>query len=170
MYIPRQAEETIKTLSQGFPIVAVTGPRQSGKSTLAARIFQDRPYVSLEDPDEDEFAANDPRGFLAWYFGRAAVCRTLPSCPRPAGIPRFVVSQLYSHLHWARCPPNAECQWLIHISDILVFVCRQGRAAAQSIIFSQRLRHISQYCQSLAFCSGSKLYCLSFKTALQKLQ
>jgi len=66
-YIPRHAEETIKTLSQGFPIVAVTGPRQSGKSTLAARIFQDRPYVSLEDPDEDEFAATDPRGFLGQF-------------------------------------------------------------------------------------------------------
>lgn len=67
MYIPRQAEETVKTLSQGFPIVAVTGPRQSGKSTLTARIFQDRPYVSLEDPDEDEFVANDPRGFLEQF-------------------------------------------------------------------------------------------------------
>lgn len=67
MYIPRQAEKTIKTLSQGFPIVAVTGPRQSGKSTLAARIFQDRPYVSLEDPDEEEFAASDPRGFLEQF-------------------------------------------------------------------------------------------------------
>ena len=67
MYIARSAESTIKVLFQGFPIVVITGPRQSGKSTLAAHIFHDRPYVSLEDPDQEAFSKEDPRGFLAQF-------------------------------------------------------------------------------------------------------
>jgi predicted AAA+ superfamily ATPase len=67
IYITRRAEETIINLAKGFPVVAITGPRQSGKTTLACRVFNDRPYVSLEDLDNREFAARDPRGFLARY-------------------------------------------------------------------------------------------------------
>lgn len=65
--IPRQAQPTLVQLAQGYPILAVTGPRQSGKTTLARSTFPDRPYVSLEDPDTQAFADEDPRGFLARY-------------------------------------------------------------------------------------------------------
>jgi predicted AAA+ superfamily ATPase len=50
-----------------FPVVAITGPRQSGKTTLARAVFADKPYVSLEDPIERAFAMEDPRGFLARF-------------------------------------------------------------------------------------------------------
>lgn len=79
-YIPRQAETTIQILLKGFPVVAVTGPRQSGKSTLAARMLPDRPYVSLEDPDEEDFARNDPRRFLN-QFPDGAVLDEIQRCP-----------------------------------------------------------------------------------------
>ena len=66
-YIVREAELTLKKLAEGFPVVAVTGPRQAGKTTLVRNLFGDRPYVSLEDPDNREFARVDPRGFLSRY-------------------------------------------------------------------------------------------------------
>lgn len=63
--IPRTAAPLIHTLLQGFPVVTVTGPRQSGKTTLARAIMAGKPYRSLEDPDQRAFALDDPRGFLA---------------------------------------------------------------------------------------------------------
>lgn len=62
--IPRQVETIIRKQLAGFPIVTITGPRQSGKTTLARKIFSDRPYFSLEDPDVRQLAFDDPRGFL----------------------------------------------------------------------------------------------------------
>jgi predicted AAA+ superfamily ATPase len=52
---------------RGIPIVAMTGPRQSGKTTLARSAFPDKAYVSLEDLDIRAYAEEDPRGFLARY-------------------------------------------------------------------------------------------------------
>lgn len=63
--------QTLQRLAQGFPIVAVTGPRQSGKTTLVRQVFSGKPYVSLEDPAERSFAEEDPRGFLARFSGGA---------------------------------------------------------------------------------------------------
>jgi hypothetical protein len=53
-------------------VVAITGSRQSGKTTLARRFFSDLKYVSLEDPSEFAFAQEDPKGFLA-RFAKGAV-------------------------------------------------------------------------------------------------
>ena len=48
-------------------MLAITGPRQSGKTTLARALFGGKPYVSLENPQEREFAQTDPRRFLARF-------------------------------------------------------------------------------------------------------
>ena len=50
-----------------YPIVTVTGPRQSGKTTLVKNALPDWNYVSLEDPDVRSFCKNDCRGFLETY-------------------------------------------------------------------------------------------------------
>jgi len=65
--ILRRATTTLRNLAQGYPILALTGPRQAGKTTLARSTFPAKPYVSLEDPDTRAFADEDPRGFLALY-------------------------------------------------------------------------------------------------------
>ncbi len=65
--LPRALGETLQRLALAFPIVAITGPRQSGKTTLARSLFADKPYVSLENPAELAFAQEDPRGFLARF-------------------------------------------------------------------------------------------------------
>jgi predicted AAA+ superfamily ATPase len=64
MLIPRTAAATVAHLAEGYPVVAITGPRQSGKTTLARAVFAEKPYVSLEDLDERELAQGDPRRFL----------------------------------------------------------------------------------------------------------
>ncbi len=62
--INRQLVNAIVALKDKFPIIALTGPRQSGKTTLLKNTFPDYKYISLEDPDYREFAQNDPKGFL----------------------------------------------------------------------------------------------------------
>ena len=78
--ISRTAEQNIRSLLQGFPIVTITGPRQSGKTTLAKAIFCDKPYVSLEDPDVRFAAMGDPRSFLE-RFPDGAVLDEVQRCP-----------------------------------------------------------------------------------------
>lgn len=57
----------LATMAQQFPVVTLTGPRQSGKTTLCRMIFPDHRYVSLEAPDMRRFALDDPRGFLEQF-------------------------------------------------------------------------------------------------------
>jgi len=65
--IKRIAADKIKQLAASFKAIAVTGPRQSGKTTLVKDLFKEKPYVSLENPYSRRFALEDPRGFLTQY-------------------------------------------------------------------------------------------------------
>jgi uncharacterized protein len=71
--IPRNAEKWLRLLAKEFRSVAVVGPRQSGKTTLAKDVFPKKAYVSLEDPDERLQAENDPRSFLARFKSGAII-------------------------------------------------------------------------------------------------
>ncbi len=68
-FVARQISNTIRALMAQYPVVAVTGPRQSGKTTLLQTMFPDYQYVSLENSNMHTFAQNDPLGFLKKYPG-----------------------------------------------------------------------------------------------------
>lgn len=76
----RNAAPTVARLATGFPVVVITGPHQSGKTTLARAQFPDKPYISLENPDEREFAISDPKRFLA-RFPEGAILDEVQRCP-----------------------------------------------------------------------------------------
>jgi predicted AAA+ superfamily ATPase len=65
--IPRTLSPVLAQLATQYPVVTVTGPRQSGKTTLCRSCFPDKPYINLESPDIREYANTDPRGFLGSY-------------------------------------------------------------------------------------------------------
>ncbi|WP_419661477.1 AAA ATPase like protein [Desulfosarcina variabilis str. Montpellier] len=65
--VNRSIEPVLQTLADQYPVVTITGPRQSGKTTLCRKVFPDKPYANLESPDIRQFAIDDPRAFLAQY-------------------------------------------------------------------------------------------------------
>lgn len=65
--IQRKAASELKNLAKQYKAVGITGPRQSGKTTLVRSVFKNKEYVSLENPDTRSFALEDPRGFLSQF-------------------------------------------------------------------------------------------------------
>lgn len=68
--ILRAIAPKVLELSQKMPVVSLSGPRQSGKTTLARHLFSDYEYLSFEDPDTRERFDHDPRAFLGAHDGR----------------------------------------------------------------------------------------------------
>ena len=62
--IVREISDHLVQLAEKYPVITITGPRQSGKTTLAREVFKDKTYINLELMDNREFANSDPRGFL----------------------------------------------------------------------------------------------------------
>lgn len=86
--IPRLLQHHCLKFASEYPVLTITGPRQSGKTTLAKKCFPDKPYVNLEIPDQREMAIDDPRGFLN-QFPQGAVLDEIQRCPK---IPSYIQS------------------------------------------------------------------------------
>lgn len=65
--VKRQLIKVLKKYAKKYPILTLTGPRQSGKTTLLKSLFKEYRYVSLENQDNRQFALQDPNGFLEEY-------------------------------------------------------------------------------------------------------
>ena len=78
--LKRDLTQKLVQLAKQFPVVALTGPRQSGKTTLAKATFPEKTYLSLEDLDVRQFALNDPRGFLN-QFPEGAILDEIQRAP-----------------------------------------------------------------------------------------
>lgn len=71
--IPRLLAPKLQEALRYFPVLSLTGPRQSGKTTLVRTLFPEYRYLSLEDPELRLYANQDPRGFLANYGTRLVI-------------------------------------------------------------------------------------------------
>ncbi len=78
--IHREVAQRLTALFRQYPFVTVTGPRQSGKTTLCRSAFPDLSYVNLEQPDQRDFAETDPRGFLS-QLGTGAIIDEVQHVP-----------------------------------------------------------------------------------------
>src|SRR5690606_36605323 len=78
--IPREAGPYLQSLYRYFPVLFLTGPRQSGKNTLTRGLFPDLPYALLELPDQRRRAQEDPRSFLM-NFPQGAILDEVHNVP-----------------------------------------------------------------------------------------
>lgn len=126
--ILRTSAAYLKKLAEGFPAVFLTGPRQSGKTTLGRSTFPDWPYRSLEDIQVREEAREDPRGFLARFAGAPGLI-----LDEAQNVPDLL-SELQGFLDDRRCGPvlltgSQNFRLSQHISQTLA-----GRAAILELL------------------------------------
>ncbi|MGE3954413.1 MAG: ATP-binding protein [Parachlamydiales bacterium] len=88
----REIEAELEELAKGYPVITVTGPRQSGKTTLVKQVFPDKPYVNLEDPEALAVAVNDPRAFLR-RFPKGAILDEIQQAPRLLSYIQVIVDE-----------------------------------------------------------------------------
>lgn len=81
MKIKRILEQTVKQTAEKYRVVTITGPRQSGKTTLCRMTFPGREYASLENPDVRERAELDPVGFLQPYRETGVILDEIQNVP-----------------------------------------------------------------------------------------
>jgi predicted AAA+ superfamily ATPase len=77
----RELTSSLKLYAQEFRSVLLVGPRQSGKTTLVRQCFPEKPYISLENPDERMLADSDPRAFLS-RFPQGAILDEIQRVPK----------------------------------------------------------------------------------------
>lgn len=116
--IKRDLTSKLVDLVHKYPIVTLTGPRQSGKSTLLRMCFPEYKYVSLEDPDMRLYALEDPRGFLATYPDKTIIDEVQR------------VPELFSYLQTYVDKENKEGMYLLAGSHNFLLMQHVGQSLA----------------------------------------
>ena len=115
--IERTLAQKLRALAQKFPVITLTGPRQSGKTTLVRATFPDLPYVSLEEPDIRQLALTDPRGFLS-NFSDGAILDEVQRAP-----------DLFSYIQ-SIVDNNRNAQFILSGSSNFLLMERVGQTLA----------------------------------------
>ncbi|MDF1796663.1 MAG: ATP-binding protein [Coxiellaceae bacterium] len=92
--IPRIITPKFTQLASQYPAITLTGPRQSGKSTLCKQLFKNHEYISLEELDQRQFATEDPRGFLNQFKDKPLI---LDEIQRTPDLPSYLQSRIDSN-------------------------------------------------------------------------
>ncbi len=79
--IDREIERVTIEISKSFPVIVITGPRQTGKTTLCKKLFPNKPYSNLEQPDIRNIAINDPHAYLQNYSKSGAIIDEIQYAP-----------------------------------------------------------------------------------------
>ncbi len=123
--VPRDLTPILKKAAQRWPSITLTGPRQSGKTTLCRNLFSYLPYRSLEDPDVRAFATEDPRSFLGQLSGGAVIDEVQR------------VPELCSYLQGIIDADPAPGRWILTGSQNLALLEKVGQSlAGRSAIYN----------------------------------
>src|SRR4030065_1252349 len=95
----RTLGKNLISLARKFPVIPLTGPRQSGKTTLARTIFKNHDYVNLEEPDERAMALNDPKGFMR-RFTKGVILDEVQKAPDLFSYLQGIVDEDYSSVRF----------------------------------------------------------------------
>ena len=140
--VNRDLKDKLVYLFQKYPIVTVTGPRQSGKSTLLRTTFSDYKYVSLEDPDVRLFVEEDPRGFLLTYPDKTII-------DEAQRVPR-----LFSYLQTHVDKENKSGMYLLAGSNNFLLMESINQSLAGRTAILQLLPFSHSRCRSHTFLRG----------------
>lgn len=92
--IPRTLSKKLKDLINQYPVLTITGPRQSGKTTICKKIFSDYKYVNLEDLETRELAKNDPKSLLEFKHHKGIIIDEIQKAPSILSYVQVIVDDL----------------------------------------------------------------------------
>lgn len=127
VYYSRKEESTLKRYLQVFPIVGVTGPRQSGKSTLLKHVLPDFTYITFDDPKNILSFTDDPEGFLKNYSSHV-IFDEVKAVPELFKYLKMAVDENRSYGNFVLTGPS-QFKFLKHITESLA-----GRIGLMSLL------------------------------------